>query len=133
LKESPRRFDILTARAMAYEAIGDDQAALDDYDAILGPIAGPPNIVMKEDKLAKYHMQRALILIRLKRFSDASADMMNSISAGGRRSVLRAQVYLRQNGFPETPLDGQDSAGLRAALKSCFGLNSCFENISDTF
>ena len=133
LKQSPGRFDLLTGRAMAYEVSGDDLAALRDYEAILGPIDGQPNIIMKGDQLAKYRTQRVLVLVRLKRFADAAADMMNAINVGGRRAILRAQVYLRQNGFPETPLDGQDSSGLRAALKSCFGLNSCFEKISDTF
>jgi tetratricopeptide (TPR) repeat protein len=131
LKQVPGRVDLLTGRAAAYELAGNDQAALADYDAILGPINEPPVIIMREGQLAAYHMARAQLLIRLKRFADASSDMMHSISAGGRRSILRAQVYLRQNGFPQTPLDGQDSPDLRAALQSCFGLNSCSEKISD--
>jgi tetratricopeptide (TPR) repeat protein len=132
LKESPMGIDLLTGRAMAYEVLGDDQAALRDYDLILGPINGQPNFAIGREQVAKYRTQRALVSIRLKRFADAEADMMNVLNAGGQRSVLRAQIYLRRNGFPETPLDGQDSAGLRAALKSCFGLSSCFEKISDT-
>ena len=131
LKLVPGRFDLLTGRAAAYELAGNDQAALADYDAILGPIDGPPAIIMRESQSAVYHMARAQVLIRLRRFADASSDMMHSVSAGGPRSILRAQVYLRQNGFPQTPLDGRDSPDLRAALQSCFGLNSCFQKISD--
>jgi tetratricopeptide (TPR) repeat protein len=130
LKLSPGRFDILTARAMAFEVSGNDQAALDDYDAILGPVDGQPNIVMRAEQLAGYRAQRARVLVHLNRFADASTEMVNSISAGGRNALLRAQVYLRQNGFPDVPLDGKDSPELRTALKSCFGLNSCFQKVS---
>jgi tetratricopeptide (TPR) repeat protein len=130
LKLSPGRFDILTARATAYEVSGNDQAALDDYDAILGPVDGPPVIVMRAEQLASYRAQRARLLVHLNRFADASTEMVNSISAGGRNALLRAQVYLRQNGFPDVPLDGKDSPELRTALKSCFGLNSCFQKVS---
>jgi tetratricopeptide (TPR) repeat protein len=131
LKEAPGRFDLLTGRAMAYEVHGDDQAALDDYDTLLGPVNGPPKIAMSEGIIAKYRLQRAHILVRQQHFAEASTEMMASISAGGLRSVLRAQIYLRRNGFPETLLDGKDSTDLRAALKSCFGLSSCFQKISD--
>jgi hypothetical protein len=30
-------------------------------------------------------------------------------------------------------LDGHDSDELRQSLQACFGLNSCFEKISDEF
>jgi tetratricopeptide (TPR) repeat protein len=131
LKLVPDRFDLLTARAAVHQLKGDDPAALADLDAILGPTKGTPVIFMREDDLARYRFARAQILIRQKRFADASADMMNSISGRGPRSLLRAQIYLRHNGFPETPLDGKDSDALRAALQACFGLNSCFQKISD--
>jgi predicted Zn-dependent protease len=131
LKENPMRPDLLTGRATAYEFLGDDAAALSDYDAFLGPIDGPPNYIMRGDQLAKFRVHRAQLSVRLKRFAEAVSEMMNALNVGGRRAVLRAQVYLRQNGFPDTPLDGQDSENLRAALKSCFGLNSCNEKLSD--
>jgi tetratricopeptide (TPR) repeat protein len=132
LKENPMRPDLLTGRATAYEFLGDDTAALSDYDAFLGPIDGQPNYIMRGDQLARFRVHRAQLSGRLKRFAEAAAEMMNALNVGGRRAVLRAQVYLRQNGFPETPLDGQDSENLRTALKSCFGLNSCFERLSDS-
>lgn len=132
LKLAPRRFDLLTGRSAAYELNGNDEAALADLDGILGPIDGPPLIVMREGDLARYRFARAQILVRLKRFPDAATDMINSVAGGGRRSLLRAQIYLRRNGFPETPLDGQDSASLRAALQACFGLISCFQKMSES-
>jgi hypothetical protein len=43
--------------------------------------------------------------------------------------VLRVQVFLRGNGFPDVPLDGRDSPALRHAIASCFGLNACFQGV----
>jgi hypothetical protein len=68
--------------------------------------------------------------MRMKRFAEAAAEAVGALGAGGNRSILRAQVFLRQNGFPETPLDGQASDALRGAMQACMGLNSCFEKIS---
>ncbi|MFB9264680.1 tetratricopeptide repeat protein [Bradyrhizobium erythrophlei] len=132
LNDDPDSFHLLTTRAAANEILGDDSAALADYDALLGPIGGKPNYAISGDKLAKYQMQRALVSVRLKRFAEAAADAVNALSVGGRRTLLKAQVFLRQNGFPETPLDGQPSEELRKAMQACMGLNSRFEKVSDS-
>jgi Tfp pilus assembly protein PilF len=131
MNDHPQRFDLMTGRATAYELAGDDDAALRDFNTILGPLDGKPNYAIGGDQLAKYRTERAFLLVRLKRFADAATEMMNALNAGGRPAVLRAQVFLRQNGFPRTPLDGGDSQALRTALQACFGLNSCFQRISD--
>jgi predicted Zn-dependent protease len=130
LKEIPGGYYLLIDRAAANEILGDDEAALRDYDTLLGPVGGQPNYAIGGDKLAQYRMQRALISVRLKRFADAAADAINALNVGGRRSLLKAQVFLRQNGFPEIPLDGQSSEQLRKAMQACMGLNSCFEKVS---
>jgi hypothetical protein len=69
--------------------------------------------------------------VHLKRFADAAAEMASALNTGGKPAVLRAQIFLRHNGFPQTPLDGRDSDGLRESLQACFGLNSCFQRISE--
>lgn len=132
LKQFPGRYDLVSSRAAANEILGDDNAALADYETLLGPIGGRPNYAIGGDQLAKFRMQRAFVSVRLKRFDDAATEAVNALGAGGPRSLLRAQVFLRQNGFPETPLDGQSSESLRKAVQACMGLNSCFEKISDS-
>jgi predicted Zn-dependent protease len=130
LKQFPGRYDLVSARAVANEILGDDKAALADYETLLGPIGGRSNYAIGGEQLAKFRMQRAFVSVRLKRFDDAAVEAVNALGAGGRRSFLRAQVFLRQNGFPEIPLDGQPSEDLRKAMQACMGLNSCFEKIS---
>jgi hypothetical protein len=110
---------------------GDGAAALRNLDTILGPIDGAPNYALGGDQLAKFRTARAFLLVRLKRFADATTEMVNALNAGGRTALLRAQNFLRNNGFPETQLDGRDSDSLRSPLQACFGLYSCFTRISE--
>jgi tetratricopeptide (TPR) repeat protein len=126
---APNDIIALTGRAQAYELAGDDAKALGDYNVILGPIGNQPNYALGGDRLGKYRAQRAFLLVRMKRFDDAAADMAATLMTA-KSSILRAQVFLRQNGFPDLPLDGRDSAALRGALQACIGLQSCFQEIA---
>jgi tetratricopeptide (TPR) repeat protein len=129
LRLNPGDIIALTGRAQAYELIGDDERALADYDAVLGPVGSQPNYALGGDRLGKYRAQRAFLLVRMKRFDDAAADMAATLFTG-KPSILRAQVFLRQNGFPDLPIDGRDSTALRGALQACLGLQSCFQEIA---
>jgi tetratricopeptide (TPR) repeat protein len=131
LAEHPEQLELVMSRATASMLAGDDNAALADFDTILGPVGGASRYAIGGDLLAKYRTQRAFVFVHLKRFADAAAEMANALDAGGKPAVLRAQIFLRHNGFPQTPLDGRDSDGLREALQACFGLNSCFQRISE--
>lgn len=129
LETQPGAFPLLVERARAYERSGDDRNAVADLTTILGPVGSRPAYAIAGDGHGQLLMQRAMILVRLLQFADAASDMMTAVSEGGRPSILRAQIFLRQNGFPNVPLDGRDSSEMRAALQACFGLNSCFQAI----
>jgi tetratricopeptide (TPR) repeat protein len=131
LAAHPEQLDLMLGRATASMLAGDDNAALADFDIILGPVGGTARYAIGGDQLAKYRTQRAFVFVHLKRFADAAAEMADALDAGGKPAVLRAQILLRHNGFPQTPLDGRDSDGLRQSLQACFGLNSCFQRISE--
>jgi tetratricopeptide (TPR) repeat protein len=127
----PEQLDLVIGRAVAHALAGEDAAALADFNQVLGPVGGAPRYAIGGTELVKYRTQRAFVLVRLKRFADAAVEMTNALDAGGKPAVLRAQIFLRHNGFPQTPLDGHDSDGLRQSLQACFGLNSCFQRISE--
>jgi tetratricopeptide (TPR) repeat protein len=131
LAAHPEQLELVLGRATAAMLAGDDNAALADFDTILGPVGGASRYAIGGDQLAKYRTQRAFVFVHLKRFADAATEMANALDAGGRPAVLRVQIFLRHNGFPQTPLDGRDSDGLRQSLQACFGLNSCFQRISE--
>jgi tetratricopeptide (TPR) repeat protein len=132
LEIDPGRLHILMKRANAFLSLSNDEAALRDLDTILGPVGGKPNYAIGGAELAKMRFQRANILRRLKRHADAATDAMTAVSGEGVPAVLRAQTFLRRNGFPEMPLDGKESDSLKAALRACFGINSCFDKLSET-
>jgi tetratricopeptide (TPR) repeat protein len=131
LARHPAELDLVMERAVAYALAGDDAAALADFETVLGPVGAAPRYAIGGAELAKYRTQRALLLVHQKRFADAASEMADALYAGGKSTVLRVQLFLRHNGFPETPLDGRDSDALRQSLRACFGLNSCFQQISD--
>ena len=127
----PEQLQLVMGRAGAYALAGEDAAALADFDQVLGPVGAAPRYAIGGTELVKYRTQRAFVLVRLKHFADAAVEMTNALDAGGKHAVLRAQIFLRRNGFPQTPLDGRDSDSLRQSLQACFGLNSCFQRISE--
>lgn len=131
LVQRPNEFSLASNRAVAYALAGNHKAALDDLEKVLGPIGSTPRYAIDGIELAKYRMQRAFLLVQEKRYADAASEMDKALSAGGKSAVLRLQIFLRRNGFAQTPLDGRDSSELRQSLAACFGLNACFQRISD--
>jgi tetratricopeptide (TPR) repeat protein len=110
----------LHTRAAARIALNDPEGALADLTSALGPSGVPstahPGIPVFRDML----VQRAMVLARLGRRSDALRDIDHVLHGGGRPAVLRLQLYLRFHGFPEVPLDGERSALLEDSLTRCF-------------
>jgi Tfp pilus assembly protein PilF len=129
LQQRPTDLSAVAGRAAALALMGDSEAALRDYDQILGSPGSPSRYAIAGDDFGRYLMQRALLLAKMKRFGDAATDMANAVHAGGPQSVLRAQIYLRQNGFPDIPLDGRTTDALSSALEACFRLDACTQGL----
>jgi tetratricopeptide (TPR) repeat protein len=125
----PGDFGLLVKRAEAYTAAGLYDLALGDYNTLLGNDPTKLVYALAGDSLGKLLIQRAFIYVQLHRFELAADDMIRAVGQGGKSSILRAQIFLRANGFPNVTLDGKDSASLRRALSACFGLNACFQGI----
>jgi hypothetical protein len=70
-------------------------------------------------------MQRTTLLVQLGRRDEASRDIDTLARAGGKQGMLRMQVHLRRNGFPDIPLDGQRSRDFDEALKACLLNRAC--------
>ena len=129
IKLDPDSPELLSARANAYTLAELDEFAVKDYDTLLTISDGTPRYPMGESDRANLMAMRAQAFVRLHRFDDAANDMVAALNIGGTRAVLRVQVFLRGNGFPDVPLDGRDSPALRHAIASCFGLNACFQGV----
>jgi tetratricopeptide (TPR) repeat protein len=127
----PKRHDLVGRRAAVHETMGNDEAALQDLERILGPLGGNPRFAIGGNELAHFRLQRAMVLRRLGLHADAAAEALHAIQVGGPKTLLRTQTFLRRNGFPETPLDGRVSHELKTSLQACLGLNSCFQDLID--
>jgi tetratricopeptide (TPR) repeat protein len=130
MKANKHAFSLRLERADAYALLGRDDLAVEDYDAVLAEAApGVPLHIFLPDQWAKILVARAFSLMRLQRFDDAANDVVKAIRVGGKQAILRAQVMLRRHGFPDVPIDGEDSPKLHQALSACFGLKSCSQPV----
>jgi Tfp pilus assembly protein PilF len=129
LKLDPDRSDLLLARANAYVVAELDERAVNDFTLLLTITDGSPRYSLEENQRAIILSKRANAFVRLHRFDEAADDVIAALNFGGARAVLRAQVFLRGSGFPNTPIDGKDSPALRESVRACFGLNACFQGV----
>ena len=106
LANNPYDFMAISTRAAVHYALADHVAALEDLNTLIyGPKDGMP-FVTGGPQLAGFLIQRAIVLHHLKRGDEAIDDMARAVDLGGKQNVLRVQIFLRRNGFPELPLDG---------------------------
>ena len=65
-------------------------------------------------------MKRAMLLNRFGRGDEAMADISAALGSGGKPAIVRLQLFLRRNEFPEVPIDGVRSEKLDQSLKARF-------------
>lgn len=130
LDKNPQDILAIAARSTFHRQLGDNEAALEDINSLVyGPKGGLP-FAFGHDQLAGFLMQRAVVLADLRRHEEAADDMVRAVKLGGKRKILRLQVYLRQNGFDALPLDGVPSEALIEATRACFVELKCKQGIT---
>lgn len=122
-----RQYDAsaVEARAVAYVALGRNADAVDDLSMVLGKPGEPSAASPAMPHYSQLMMQRAILLVSLHREAEANMDLDAIVTAGGKRSLLRMQIYLRRNGFSDLPLDGERTQAFKSALESCFINKAC--------
>lgn len=118
----------LEVRAIANTALDRPAEALADLDLILGRPGESATAA-----LPQYHellLQRAVLLAQLGRQSDAAKDVDTLVRARGKRGILRLQIYLRQHGFPDLPVDGERTSLFDEALRACLVQQACARGLS---
>ena len=70
-------------------------------------------------------MSALRLRLRLNRPAEARWDVDAVMKHSGLPEILQLQVYLRNNGFPDLPLDGKQSDRLADALVACFINDAC--------
>lgn len=129
LEQRPDQFITRIERARVFAQADMKEEALKDYGGVLTVEKGTPLYIMPGDMRAKLLIERAHILAGEKQFAAAASDAAAAIKIGGKRTILRVQIFLRGNGFPDLPISGEDSPALHDAIGACFGLNACFQGV----
>lgn len=112
-------------RAIARTLSQNYEGALDDLNRIL-PSSNDPQVALPQGPdLVNLYVQRAMVLIKLGRVTEAKRDFETITTYGGQRDLMQIQLYLRSHGMPDTPLDGRASDQLLEAIKSCFINDAC--------
>lgn len=125
LESRPYDPSAIEVRAVAYTARGRDREAVDDLTTILGKPGEPVTATPTFPHQGQLFVQRAILLMRLNRADDARRDLDTITAFGGKRALLRMQIFLRKNGFTEVPVDGQRGAAFDSAVESCFINQAC--------
>jgi tetratricopeptide (TPR) repeat protein len=131
LEQRPTAISAFQLRSMAHAALGDFQGLVADLTAVLGEPGQPANADPSMAMFTGMYVQRAIALVRLGRHGDAMQDIDTVARLGGQQAILRMQVYLRSNGFPDVPVDGKRSGLFDDAMKSCFVDQACGRGIAE--
>lgn len=131
LTENPGEFSALELRAMARAALGDLKGVVSDLTDVLGEPGQPTNADPSFAMFNSLYIQRAMALVRLGRHAEAMQDIATVTNLGGQQTMLRMQVYLRNNGFPDVPLNGKRSELFDDAMKACFVNQACGRGIAE--
>lgn len=130
LRQNPGDLSAMETRATARFGLGQLQKAADDLTLILGKPGDkshPPPTSPGEQRLI---LQRVIIFITLGRDEEAQKDLDMMLLAGRTRAVLRLQLYLRRNGFPDVRITGKRSARFNDALHGCFLQRECWHGLT---
>jgi tetratricopeptide (TPR) repeat protein len=131
IAQDPGDVSALQLRAMARAALGDLPGVVSDLTAVLGEPGQPLNADPSLAMFNGLYIQRAMALVRLGRHADGMQDVATVTKLGGQKAILRMQIYLRSNGFPDVQLNGNRSELFDDAMKACFVDQACGRGIAE--
>jgi hypothetical protein len=114
-------------RAQARAGEGDDSGAIQAYTELLDKGGAGRALFMPQFRDAA--LARARLLLKVHRTEDAQKDLAAIIDQGGLRAILRLQLFLRANGYPNVEITGTHSVVFDTALTACFSDTVCGPNL----
>ena len=91
---------------------------------LLGP-PGQPTTAVALRHNREILLQRALLLAQLGKREDSNRDIEVLMLSGGKQGILRVQLYLRRNGFPDVRIDGERDPDFDNTLRNCVLDRAC--------
>jgi tetratricopeptide (TPR) repeat protein len=116
-------------RALALIALNRPAEAIEDLNAFLGP-PGQPTTAVALRHYREILFQRALLLAQLGKREDSNRDIEVLMQSGGKQAILRVQLYLRRNGFPDVRIDGERDSDFNDTLRNCVLDRACGRGIT---
>ena len=104
-------------RALALIALNRPAEAIEDLNVLLGP-PGQPTTAVALRHNREILFQRALLLAQLGKREESNRDIEALMLSGGKQAILRVQLYLRRNGFPDVRVDGERDTDFDSTLRS---------------
>jgi Flp pilus assembly protein TadD len=108
---------VFERRASYYEALGFNGNAIEDLTSALR--YAQPN------ELASLLFKRGVVYQKVGKEEDAATDFRKALGSGDRRTILRMQVYLRNQGFNEVKINGTSSPDLMKSIAACVATAKC--------
>ncbi len=127
LASDPLNFQALLIKAKARAGAGDDTGALESYTLLLDRSGIGLSLFIPQFRDAM--LARARLFVKLGRFADASRDLQSILAQGGQHAILRLQLFLHDNGFPNIEITGIRSPAFDVALGTCFADKTCGPNL----
>jgi Tfp pilus assembly protein PilF len=119
----PGNMDAILLRAKAREGLGDDAGAVAAYSALLdGPNA---RLARAVPQLQDAMLARARLNAKLDHVAEAGRDITTLLNNGGQKQILRLQLFLRSQGYPNLEISGVRSTSFDSALMACFADRVC--------
>jgi len=119
----------MEVRLTALSGLGRHNEVIEVMNELLGP-PGEPTTAVTVRHYRELLLRRAILLTQLGRKEETVKDIDTLLSAGGKQAVLRIQLYLRQQGFPDVKIDGERNAGFDSALHVCLINQACLRGIN---
>ena len=116
-------------RALALIALDRPAEAIEDLNVLLGP-PGQPTTAVALRHNREILFQRALLLAQLGKREDSNRDIEVLMLSGGKQAILRVQLYLRRNGFPDVRIDGERDTDFDNTLRNCVLDRACGRGIT---
>lgn len=111
-------YEIYSFRAKQYEALGDIDKAVADYEHAARLLTGT-------EDAESFRARAAMLRATLGNTAEAGDTFREIIHTGKLRSILRIQVFLRNQGFDEVAIDGKPGPALERALERCLSDKTC--------
>lgn len=116
-------------RALGLIALNRPAEAIEDLNVLLGP-PGQPTTAVALPHNREILFQRARLLAQLGRREESNHDVEVLLLSGGKRAILRVQLYLRRNGFPDVRIDGERDTDFDNTLRNCVLDRACGSGIT---